>query len=494
MTFNFGGFAGGLTQGLEAGQRINDLIQQDQIAKVRAQGIAEARAMQAAGTPQIQDNGDMDNLTANPQASADPNAAPVNTSLATSPAMQGVAPQDTGGMTTVPVAAPDALNTGELSSVPVAGADPNAAPAAGITIKGGKRFMVGDQGFDDLAAAQAHAKNQAPNLNDLLQKTLVPKMQEAYLAQGNPEMADAWTKWSQNKDNQAKAKSWMQAFSASQIGDYDNAVKHIQDANPDAFAGKTVVSTEPVTNKDGSVDSFNLTYKDDATGKVATVPIDKNMIQLGLAASSPQAAFEKKYEDYRTDESNDAKLAMAKEVAKRQAQGQIAVANRQVTVQALKGKQQADLEATKQAGRLELAKTNAQLDAANASQAVKDEVNGKMDALRSNGYGEDEVRQMLPSLLKADQFRKVTDPVERRATIAKSLIDSGAKPNDPTFTGKVDAAMSSIYGQGGGANAPSRSARTAPVNPVTAGGVSPSAARPKGIPVWNAATNKMDYR
>ena len=125
---NFGvglaGFVNGLSGGISLGRQLRQIMQDEQIAKVREQGIAEAKELQDKATPQIQDLGDQQNLTSNPQASMDPNAAtPVNTDI-NKIGLQPQADQSPDAVQTSPVAAPDVQDTSQLSDRPLASAAP----------------------------------------------------------------------------------------------------------------------------------------------------------------------------------------------------------------------------------------------------------------------------------------------------------------------------------------------------------------------------------
>jgi len=506
MTFNFGGFAGGVANGLMIGKQIKDAFAEDEIAKVRAAGIAEARAMQAAGTPQVQDNGDMQNLTANPQASADPAAAPVNTSLAASPAMQGVTQPQADGMSTVPVAAPEATPTNSLSSTPMSTAAPDAmspAPAAGVTIKGGKRFQVAGQGFDDLESAQAHAKKQAPDINDLMRKTLVPKMQEAYLAQGNPDKADAWGAWGESQDGKKKMKLWGQAMTAAQAGDHDAAADALVKLHGDLPDGRTYVGREDVKDKDGNVTGFNMTYKDDNTGEKKSQFVGKDeLIEQGLSALSPQAMFETMYKAKTTADvmnakdraaaANDARdgareLAKAKVVAAAKE-----VERRQAAADAIK------LEEIKSGHKMDEKRFESQLEAAQVEPKLRGKLNTQLSLLKQSGMSPAELKAAIPALVGVEgASKKVTDPTERRGILTTSIVNSGMFQDPNLIAPYVDKIMAGLYKNGGdvGDDAHAQVAKPAP---AAAGGVNPrpAAAKPGAAPlmVYDPATKQMVQR
>lgn len=301
----------GAQQGMQLGDQVVDAVNDFQIAKIRAQGIAEAKAQQAASTPGVTDIGDAQNLTSRPQASADPNAAPVNTDLQASPAMQPAAegaplPAPTNaaeGMSTVPVPAPMAQDTTKLSSTPMASAPMQSlaatpTPAAtGLSIKGGKRFQVGDASFDTADEAHDFAAKSAKPLDEILRTTLVPKLKEQYIKQGDIAKADAWDKWAQEGENKAYMKNWSKAYQAAQAGDWDSAADQLTKLHGEFADGYTVTGREKVKDKDGNVTGFQITAKNDVTGGERTQVIDpKSLVEMGLGGLSPDKQFALRYQ------------------------------------------------------------------------------------------------------------------------------------------------------------------------------------------------------
>lgn len=491
MTFNFGGgLAGGFAQGMQIGQGINELIKEDQVAKVRAQGIAEARAMQAAQTPGVTDQGDMNNLTSRPQASADPAAAPVNTDLAASPVMS---PAASGGVATSPVATPEATSTSQLSAAPIASADPNATalPASGgLTVKGGKRFMVGDAGFDDIDSAKKHAASQAPDINDLMRKTLVPKMQAVYLEQGDTARADAWGAWGKSKDGEKKMELWGKAFTAAQRGNFEAAADHLQAMHADLDDGRTFIGRTDVKNDKGELTGFNMQYKDDKTGEEKTQFVDKHaLVEMGLQGLSPQKMFE---QAYKGQTAADALGAKERAAAADDARGE----RKEVVKGAIKAKadilerkaKQADaieLEGVKTRNREELARVEAQLEQDGVAPKARAQVASKVALLREAGKTQQEIDALVPAILGLVEHKKTTDPTERRAIVTTELL------KNPLFLTKseaekrkqVDEAIS-LIDQGDAARP----------KPAAAAGVAPQPAKTGGVPVWDPVTNSMIRR
>lgn len=503
MTFNYGGgLAGGFAQGLQIGQSINDMMKEDAVAKVRAQGIAEAKAMQAAQTPQVADQGDASNLSSVPQASPDPAATPVNTNLVASPAMAGV----------VAPTAPDADPNAPLSSAPQASSDPNAAAAPdvatpvsaqGMLMAGRKRYMVVDQGFDDLASAQKHAASQAPDLYDIMRKTVVPKMQDMYMQQGDLDKAAALDKWAQDADGRDYMKKYSQAVMASQAGDWDKAVDIMHDLHKGFNDGFTISDKSDVKDANGNLIGKKVTYTNDATGETKSEVMDpKALVMMGLPGLSPDKAFEKTYASQTAadaaaareaaDNRNDARTAQ------RQAANSAAVSARDMTLQDKKFVQDKELKALESTNRIAEEAAKKQIDIGAVGPTYTAKLRAQVDAMRNEGkMSEDDIQGAIQTLVGADSTKKTTDPVERRMMLTTEALKADPRFGKKTEDEKnqyIDALMRVGGGKLPNVKIPRRTDGT-PLAPAAAAGV-PQAAPVKtsGTPVWDPATNKMVYR
>lgn len=426
--FNIGSLAGGFAQGIGIGNTINDLINQDQIAKIRAQGIAEARAAQAQGTPQVVDG---QALSSTPQASGIPGAvaAPVNTDLAQFGQPQMLSAGN--GVSTAPVAQPMTSNTSQLSSTPIASADPNLPAAQGITIKGDKRYRVGNTSFDSIEEANKHASSQAPDMDTLMREKLAPRMREAYLAQGDIGKAEAWTQWAQDGEGKAKMKNWATAFTAAQAGDYDAAAKSLQKMHGELADGRTIESTEPVKDKSGKTTGFNINYKDDNTGEVKSQFVDRDtLVEQGLSALSPQAMFEQSYKAKTSADNIRAKAAVDNEndarTARRDEVKLAAVAKREDKRLASNQAHDLTLEEVKHNNRITEKQVENDADLASYAPKEKAKITAHITALKDSGlYSDDEVKAIVAAKYNGGgEFKKGTSPKERRDMVSMKLLDN----------------------------------------------------------------------
>lgn len=541
---NWGGFAGGFSQGfnngVQMGKTVNDLVKQDKIEKIRAEGIAEAQAARKAEIDaSVKDSqakaesaaenvapqstgptgtrtGEIAPDTADVQTQAvpppgvvqqQPLAPPVNSPQSAAdaaPARPAPAPAAAAPMPQAqPI--PDAAPVPDASAAPAPPQPVPPAPmAAGGMAGAPKRYTVNGKGFDDPAEARKYAESSAPTLTEFMRKTMVPKMQEAYIAQGDPEKAAAWGKWASESEHEDHAKTWAKTYQAAQAGDIDAAAAGVIKMYKNYDDGISLVSSEKVKDKDGNITGFNVKLKTDATGEQRSQFIDKKALtEMGLAALSPVQMFEQVYKRQQAADQLGAKAAI-------DAQNDARTMQRDVVKQAMiedradKRTAASDArraaEADRQHGyKLEELATSEQLKEAGYGKAEKAKLQAKVDLLKDNGMSADAVKAIIPNLIGVDGYKKTTDPAERRALITSDLMK-----NDPTFSrekdptkqaAKVDQLMGVIYGPTA-APAAKPGVTTVPnqMQPAAAAPVAAPGAKPKGVPVWDAKTGQIIYR
>lgn len=424
---NFGaGLAGllaGIQNGMVLGTQIRKGIDDYKIAQVREQGMAEAKAMQAKATPQIQDLGDEQNLTSNPQSSRDPNATPepVNTDIR----KLGLAQQQDASpdaMRTSPVAPPQVQDTRTLSDQPLASAapgtalpDPDAAPAFanGLPAAPRKRFNVDGQGFDTQEEAAAYVKKQTPALHTFFKEALIPKMTEALIAQGKPEAAAAWQKYADEDQTRTNMATWGKAIRLAQFGDYTSSAQELMKLHPHFDDGYDLVSAEPTKGADGS-DGFTMTVKG-PDGKEQKIYQDaKTVTEMGLSQLSPIEMFNKRFERQTKadtlaareamDERNDAR-SYARTMDSTKQRGKDAMAKQDAADKARKERQDAEDAAKNERQDKAIAAKTEQIKLAATERA-------KLDAQRIASSG---------------QYKKAVSPQEREAMVITHLA------SDPMF-------------------------------------------------------------
>lgn len=471
MSFNFGAFGGGLSQGFQSGVNMSKTLQGLQreraLQEIREKGVAEANAArESAINDLIKSKGDSQVLpdqptsgpvdTSTPKVETPADAQAVSEASPTaSPdaamakgAASAMAPQQVTAPAEAPTANPDAAaaataagNMPKGSQLPLAPSVSTQAPApvqatpdtkadaaptpqqataaTGVqgNIPGQAGFWVNGQRYDTREQARAAAEKAVPTSSELFMKNAVPKLAEQYLVNGEPEKAKAWTDYAESVNGKRAIKDWAAAYTAP---DFDTAAtrfgKYYSDHIND---GVDYTGHKMKVNADGTQVAV-VTLKDKATGKEMEMEMTREkMLALG-SANNPQKLFEQ-------------------EVAK-QAQADKLKLEFQLKQQG----RRADLQDKKE---LELYK--ADINSGKESEKVNAKIDAQVSSLRDAGYSDAEIKKMMPAIVGAGEHKKTTDPAERRALIASDLLK-----NDPTFARKtkdeqnkrIDDMMGVIYG------------------------------------------------
>jgi hypothetical protein len=469
------GFANGFAGGMVIGQKLKQAVEDDKIAKVREQGIAEAKAMQAAAAPKVNDLGDQQNLTSNPQASRDPNAdMSVNTDIR-KVGLQTQSDASPDAMRTSPVSAPDVQDTSTLSSRPLASAAPGASlpdPEAPPAFAGGlpqaprKRFDVDGQGFDTQEEAAAYVKKQTPALHSFFKEALIPKMTEALIAQGKPEAAAAWQKYADEDQTRTNMATWGKAVRLAQFGDFTSSAQELMKLHPHFDDGYELVSAEPTKGADGS-DGFTMTVKGE-DGQTQKIYQDaKTITEVGLAQLSPIEMFNKRFQRQTQADTLAAKEAMderndARTLTGIKQRGQDAMAKQEAADKARKDRQDAE----------DKAKLERQNEANKA----------KMDRAREGWAAA--AKRDADRIASQGQFKKPVSPQEREAMVITHLA------SDPMFN-MLTAEQKRQRVEDTIALLPKPTAAQS-TTPSPAAGAPTAPAGKRAVPVFNPATGKVD--
>lgn len=527
---NWGGFASGFSQGLNSGLnnglRINDLVKQDRIDKVREQGLAEAKeARDSSIAGMIKDNGIGGQGTQPTQPTA-PNSGPKTgeaapdtqdaQTYAVSPpgAVSSVplpppvsSPQDAIDQSpakpapTAPIAAAPAVRAPEAPTGAVA-APPQPAQAASVAAGGitpdaapvRKRYSVGDASFDTIEEARTHAGKSAPSATDFFMKNAVPKISEIYLAQGDVDKAEAWDKYAKEKTNQRNMETWSKAWRAAQSGDLDSAANHVFELYKSFDDGVTPLSKETVKDKDGNVTGFNVKLKVDGTGETRSQFIDKNtLLEMGMSALSPQGMFEQAYKQKQTADAARLKVAADAANDQRTLQREVTIQGMREGAQDRRDKRTAAREDERDKRRADREVENItlrdELETARLGAQEKAKANAKIQVLKDAGWTADEIKPYMPAIVgAASDYKKGATPEESRRMVfqerLKDPIFSRKKPEEQQAILDQDMALISGGAKPATAAAAPGKATTTP-NPVAAG--APTA---RGIPVYDSKTGK----
>jgi hypothetical protein len=390
----------------------------------------------------------------------------------------GAAPQ----MVQTAAPAAPAAPTQEMGAAPGVPAReaPNLSPrmaAVGLPTTGAQRRL-------SEAEARVQAEKTVPDVLEFFQKSGVPRVAEMYIAQGKPEMAAAWEKWSQDRTAQKNVKTWAEAYKAVQIGDWEKAAEHITDLYDHYQDGQTVIGKpETVKDKEGNVTGFNVRVRDDASKqeRAQFIPRD-DLATMGLVALSPPELFKLAHKKAETEAAARAdaakqvgasKLRVAEKLAVDAGTqpGRIAEADR-------KHEQAMERDAAKTAG-----------ESANRRNAAQEALDYKVAYLKKNGYDDEYIKEHLPEMMGIGATRKKPDPTEIRARLmAERLKDYGFSTKSSAEQRKqIDEDMRTIL-----ADAPTSEKK--PASSGNAPASSPSNMAKKGIPMLDTKTGKVVYK
>lgn len=143
---------------------------------------------------------------------------------------------------------------------------------------------------------KAAAEKNAPSVDDFYVKNVVPKIAETYLKQGNIEQAEKWKSWADDKNTKTGMKHWTKALQAGQMGDFksyaDNMVKAYN--TPGYYDdGLEAEGYDLVKDKEGNTTGMTLNLKNKSTGEkfAQTINGQKDMVQMGIGLLDPANAF-----------------------------------------------------------------------------------------------------------------------------------------------------------------------------------------------------------
>lgn len=320
-----------------------------------------------------------------------------------------------------PATPADSGATPATPAKPATPASPQAAAASGMP-QG--RYVVNGIGYETRELAKAAAEKSAPSAQDFFMKNAVPKLAQAYVTNGDPEKAKAWTDYAESHNGKRAIKDWSAAYSAP---DFDTAVSRFGKYYTDHINdGVDYTGHKMKVGADGTQVAV-VGLKDKASGKTLEMELTREkMLALG-SANNPQKLFEQEV----------AKQASADKIkleASIKAQDRRDRANDSLTLEKYKQDRLDGRESVK--SKNEANKVNVKLDA-------------QVGALRDAGYADDDIKRMMPALVGAADHKKTTDPTERRALIASDLLK-----NDPRFgrmtkddqNKRIDDMMGVIYG------------------------------------------------
>ena len=314
---NWGGFAGGFSQGFNNGVNMSKTIQQmikdRKISDLHEKGMEEANASAEAERASrigaikeigVPDPSEAQKPAAAPMVKTEQDAAPAAATptavSATTPAATpssitpSAAAPITPGATVQPTpqATPQATQPTDAAKTPQASVTqptPQATVSA-IGVPGAKpRFSYGGKEYDTREQAITAAEKDLPNAMDSFIKTSGPKIAQQYIANGQPDKAEAYIKWVEDSKSKRAIKDWASAFVAP---DFDTAVTRFGKFYTDHIDDGVDYASHKMLTKENGTQVAVVTLKDKNTNKPIEMELTREkMLMLG-AANNPQKLFE----------------------------------------------------------------------------------------------------------------------------------------------------------------------------------------------------------
>lgn len=372
---------------------------------------------------------------------------------------------------------------------------------------GAQQFSVNGQNFTNREDAQRAAERQVGSTLDYFNRTISPRIREAYVQQGNMDMAQRWDSYTQNQQTRRGMRSFAHALRSRTMGDEEGALKHMIEAyNNDSYFGDgyRISDYEPIRDGDRVV-GYRGTFEG-PDGRSTTQDFRKGdlsaLVNMGIGMLSPDQAFATTLAQQQAADKARADAA-AKEADRR------ATTEGQVTVEGVRGanarvlegdraRNQSALQSQRDASALDRTVIGAQVGAAAAGDRRSAELGADVDALRGIGASEDQVRGAVTRRVAGGSSG--TDP-------GSAAWDAEAR-NNPLFSTMSDAERQeavrrSIVGRqsaaglaagaapstGSGAPAPGV-IMVDPARPAT----QPPARNPNAVPLIDPATGRTIYR
>jgi hypothetical protein len=313
--------------------------------------------------------------------------------------------------------------------------------------------------YADADAQKKGAEKNAPSMDELYMKNVVPKIKEAYIAQGNMAAADKWDEWTQDKNTRTALGHLSKATIAGRMGDFgayaDNMIKTYN--TPGYYEdGIHAEGYDLIKDKDGNTTGVNLKLKNKETGQEFTQAVNgtDDMLNLGIAALDPRKGFE---------------LSMARQTARDASAAKIAEKGMDAQYGMLRD-------------------TNKEVVKAKAQSALQDQKAGDKEAevrLTKQLEGENKQKELETRATAGLLYKKGASPQEAHRMLVQSMagkfVDYAGKPT--MSPGEMSAIATQMveetYGKGALANP---MANGLPGTQTTqAPGVAP-AARPAAAP------------
>ncbi len=174
-------------------------------------------------------------------------------------------------------------------------------------------WKVGRQTFTDQTEAQGAAEKQAPSFMDYWMKNGAPKMQQSFMAAGQPEKAQAFGKWVQDTRVQTGLGYWAKATQAAAIGDADAFADNITKAyNANGyFEDGSQASATVRRDKSGNADGMDLVVTDAKGRQTKHSYSMQDAYKLGVQFLSPENTFKTAWDAINSEQAVQQKVEAA---------------------------------------------------------------------------------------------------------------------------------------------------------------------------------------
>lgn len=280
------------------------------------------------------------------------------------------------------------------------------APDTGFMSEAASGFKVGDQSFKTRDSAKEAASGDVGGVMDYFMRDTAPKIAERYVAQGDIEKAEAWNTWVKDRRSQQAVEQWGKSYTAAQTGDWDSAAKGFGEYYTN-FINDNVdyVGHETLSDGDGNVTGFNITLKDNDTGKNTQMPLNVDqLVNLGMS-QNPQQLFESAYQQQVAASQQRAEVAAGDREAARDYQYESRGAERdqQYSLEEITAREQAK--------------------SAYSQDETNQDYQANVNILKGAGFSDAQIRDLTPRILGISNTRAAASDTDLRSTALKTLTD-----------------------------------------------------------------------
>lgn len=269
------------------------------------------------------------------------------------------------------------------------------------------------QGAVDLAAqgadeAKANTDGKIDNVMNYYMQNTAPKLQQYWLSQGDMDKANAFGKWIQDSNVQQGMKYGAGMIQGAQQGNpelvMDNMVKLYN--QPGYFEdGFSAVKADVRRDKDGNASGWDITLKNNKTGKETTHSFNSmdDIYKTAMQFGDPKNVFE--YGMQQLKAGQDAQVAIAKE-------------DRALKVDDYKAARDQNYKLEGQNNESQLRQAEKRAEGTTGNKKVQD-AQAAEDYLRSRGVPNEQIRALAPALIgvqnqSAPLSKRVDDYIKTR--------------------------------------------------------------------------------